>query len=59
MKITINDTTMLAYAVTVAEDGRKVSAYFDIFEDDTVEDLISRATDKLSDTYLDMCSPYM
>ena len=59
MNITINDKNMMAYAVTIAEDGRKVSALFEVFDDDTVEDLISRATDKLSDAYLHMCSPLM
>lgn len=59
MKIIINDVIMMARAVDNAEDGRQISAIFNIFEDDTVEDLISRATDKLSDAYLDMRSPYM
>ena len=59
MNITINDKNMMAYAVTFAADGRKVSTLFEVFDDDTVEELISRATDKLSERYLDMCSPLM
>lgn len=59
MNITINDKNMMAYATAIAEDGRKISTLFDITEDDTVEELISRAADKLSDAYLDMCSPLM
>lgn len=59
MKIIIDDDIMRARAYTTAEDGRGVQASFEIFDDDTVEDLISRATDKLSERYLDMCSPYM
>ena len=59
MKIIINDVTMIAHAVDIAEDGRQISTFFDITEDDTVEELISRATDELSEVYLNMCSPYM
>ncbi len=59
MKIIIDDDTMRAYAVGIAADGRKISATFEVFVDDTVEDVISRATDELSEVYLDMCSPYM
>ena len=59
MMIIIDDDTMRARAYTYAEDGCKVSTLFEVFNDDTVEDLISRATDKLSDVYLDMISPDM
>lgn len=59
MKIIIDDDTMRACAVGIAADGRKISATFEVFVDDTVEDVISRATDKLSDVYLDMVSPDM
>lgn len=59
MKIIIDDDTMRACATGIAADGRKISATFEVFEDDTVEELISRAIDKLSAVYLDMCSPYM
>ena len=59
MKIIIDDDTMTARAYTTAEDSRAVITQVEIFEDDTVEELISRATDKLSESYLDMCSPLM
>lgn len=59
MMIIIDDDTMRARAYTYAEDGCKVSTFFDITEDDTVEELISQATDKLSEVYLNMCSPDM
>ena len=59
MKIIIDDDTMTARAYTTAEDGRAVITQVEIFKDDTVEELISRATDKLSESYLDMCSPLM
>lgn len=59
MKIIIDDDTMRACAVGIAADGRKISATFEVFVDDTVEDVISRATDELSEVYLNMCSPYM
>lgn len=59
MKIIIYDDTMMACAVTVADDGHNYNTTFEIFDDDTVEDLISRATDKLSERYLDIHSPLM
>lgn len=59
MMIIIDDDTMKARAYTYAEDDCKVSTLFEVFDDDTVEELISRATDKLSDAYLDLRSPLM
>ena len=59
MKIILNDSIMVARAVDIAEDGHTITTFFDVFEDDTIEELISRATDKLSDVYLDMCTPLM
>lgn len=59
MRITIDDNAMVAVAIDYAEDGRQITASFDVFADDTVDDLISRSTDELSEVYLDMLSPYM